>query len=657
MSSWLMPIRPRPESATGRRLSAAALTALLCALAWTASVRAQPSTAAPDAATPTAQIEGDQRRILLLAEEDLSRPAFQLIVNGFREMALSHPRSPGLYFESLDAARFDDAEYVAELKDWLDRKYRHRSLDLIVPLGEAAVGFLVQHKGEPWPNTPVLFVEVGGVKFDVPRDLPNAAGVILEDHFEAALRVVKQILPATERVALVYGGLTIDRNRFGGFPEKVRSAGLGLEPIVLSGLSMDEILSRVANLPERTVIYILVPYMDSHGRALSQNRVCELISLAANSPSFSMPAHDLGCGVVGGLVRDFATVGRLLGEQALVAIENGSARPVGVPIERYTTLAFDARQLARWRIDEVSLPAGSIVQFREPSLWREHRPLVLAALTVAALQALLIGALLFEHRRRRRAELTSRQHLAAVAHLDRRAAMGELTTSLAHELNQPLNAILQNAGAAEMMLASKTDERALDEIRAILADIRSDDVRAGETIRRMRGLLRKQEIETRPLDLNDFTRDTIALVKPDAAARRVRLDADLGSAIAPVLGDRIHLQQVLLNLLLNGMEAMSATPPERRQLVVRTAQTNGMVEVSVRDAGTGIADGDPARVFEPFYTTKHEGMGMGLSIARSIIEAHRGRISAENNSGGGATVRFQLPALTRRHEGRDQPVA
>jgi C4-dicarboxylate-specific signal transduction histidine kinase len=165
----------------------------------------------------------------------------------------------------------------------------------------------------------------------------------------------------------------------------------------------------------------------------------------------------------------------------------------------------------------------------------------------------------------------------------------------------------------------------------------------------MRGLLRKRELETHPIDLNEFTRDTVALVSTDAAARHVRLDTELGPALSPVMGDRIHLQQVLLNLMLNGMEAMVTTPPERRQLVIRTTQANGTVEVSVEDTGPGIADLDSGKLFEPFYTTKSQGMGMGLSIARSIMEAHAGRITAENNRDGGATLRCYLPAAKGRH--------
>lgn len=612
----------------------------LCAglLLTGADASAQTRAAATQAAEPPRQA-----RVLILVIDDQTRLWAQRIVGGIHDVLLSVPNPPALYIEGFDVSRFTSPTYAADFRGWLARKYSDRPLDLIIAIGEDAVGFLAEARGQPWPDTPVLFIETG-VRYDLARDLPKAAGIILESHFRSALGVVKRVLPDTQRVVLIYGASDVEHRRFSGFADEVRAAGLGLEPMSLPTRSMDDVLAQVARLPEHTVVFILAPYVDAQGRSLPQARACELIATAANRPSFSLPAHDLGCGVVGGLLRDFTIVGRAAGTQALRALATGKAQPSLLRIADYTTLAFDARQLSRWGIRESRLPAGSRVEYREPNVWRDYRWLVIAAITVAAVQALLIGALLFEHLRRRRAEVNSRQHLAAVAHLDRRAAMGELTTSLAHELNQPLNAILQNAGAAEMMLASQGRDVDVGEIREILADIRSDDVRAGETIRRMRALLRKQEIETQSLDLNDFTRDTIALVAADARAREVRVETDLGPRIAPVLGDRVHLQQVLLNLILNGMEAMAVVPRERRALLIKTVQNNGTVEVSVRDAGPGITTIDPARVFEPFYTTKQEGMGMGLSIARSIIEAHKGRISAENNAEGGATVRFHLPA-------------
>jgi C4-dicarboxylate-specific signal transduction histidine kinase len=232
-----------------------------------------------------------------------------------------------------------------------------------------------------------------------------------------------------------------------------------------------------------------------------------------------------------------------------------------------------------------------------------------------------------------------------MAHLDRRAAMGELATSLAHELNQPLNAILQNAGVAKMLLSANTVPPALGEMADIINDIRKDDIRAGEVIRRMRGLLQKHELESHPVNLNEVAQETVAIIRPDATSREVQLEMELADGLRPIMGDRVHLQQVLLNLLMNAIDAVAAMPTERRRVRVCTTQSNGEVRLAVADSGMGIRPDRISEIFEPFYTTKTEGsgMGMGLAIARNIVEAHSGRMAAENNSAGGATVWFSVP--------------
>jgi C4-dicarboxylate-specific signal transduction histidine kinase len=308
----------------------------------------------------------------------------------------------------------------------------------------------------------------------------------------------------------------------------------------------------------------------------------------------------------------------------------------------------DWRALRRWHISESRLPAGCIVRYRPRSLWEEHRSLILFSLAVFLAQAVTIAGLLAQRARRRRAEAEILIQRTELAHVARVSTMGQLSSALTHELNQPLGAILRNAEAAEFLLEREHPD--LKEILAILADIRQDDQRAGNVIGRMRSLLKRHSLESNPLDLGDLLEETITLARSDALARRVNLTLQGPAELPVVHGDRVHLQQVLLNLILNGMDAMAGCAAAERLLTVRAKPTrDGSVEVAVSDCGTGIPPDKMKLLFEPFFTTKPNGMGMGLAISRTIIEAHNGKIQAENNAGRGATFKFTLPAKSKSH--------
>jgi PAS domain S-box-containing protein len=239
---------------------------------------------------------------------------------------------------------------------------------------------------------------------------------------------------------------------------------------------------------------------------------------------------------------------------------------------------------------------------------------------------------------RKNAEESSRN----LAHVSRLAVVGELTATIAHEINQPLGAILSNADAAEMLLESSFPP--IEELRKILADIRKDDIRASEIIHHIRSLLRKREILMEPLEVNETASEVVRLVSADARLRGTPIQTEFTAGPTPVRGDRLHLQQVLLNLILNAIEAMADLPDSARHLTIRTERKpDHTIEVSVIDTGSGIPAEKLSLLFETFFTTKENGMGLGLAIVRSIIEAHNGRITVENNVKGGATFRFNLP--------------
>jgi two-component system sensor kinase FixL len=253
-------------------------------------------------------------------------------------------------------------------------------------------------------------------------------------------------------------------------------------------------------------------------------------------------------------------------------------------------------------------------------------------------EGLVILSVIVDITERKRAEEV-RQELF---HASRLAIAGELTASIAHEINQPLGAILSNADAAEMLLDN--EPLPLDELRQILEDIRNDDLRASEVIKRLRGLLLRRKLEMQPLDLNEVISEVLNLIRAETVRRGVVLKTNLAAELPLIRGDRVHLQQILLNLFLNGMEAMADTPRPKKLLVHTTVRDDEFAEIAVADGGTGIPPARLPRLFEAFFSTKKDGMGLGLSIVRSLVEAHGGQIWAENNPTGGATFRFTVPA-------------
>jgi signal transduction histidine kinase len=375
--------------------------------------------------------------------------------------------------------------------------------------------------------------------------------------------------------------------------------------------------------------------------AYSDERVLADLHATANVPLFADQGAHFGSGIVGGTMLITNDLSRNTADAAVRLLNGAPPGSIRVPPELPGPPTFDWRELRRWGISESRLPAGSVVRYRSPSLWQEHRLTVLGAAGALLVQSLLIVGLLYQRRARQRAEFDSRKNLSLAADASRRQSMSALTSSIAHELVQPIAAMAHNAQAGRLMITA--DRATPDEVREILSDIESEAVRAAQIIHRQRAMLRSHQLDKKPIDLHSVIRESLALVAHDTRARQIEATVNVSSNPCTIIGDQVLLQQVLVNLVMNAIDAMAETPPGGRRVTVSTEVRAADVAVSVRDTGTGLSPQINGALFKPFVTTKANGIGIGLAIARTIVEAHDGTIEGHNNPEGGATFTVTLP--------------
>ena len=540
------------------------------------------------------------------------------------------------YFtEYLESDRFPYADVSAALAETIRLKHRDHRIDLVFAIADPALQFAVERRSELFPGAPIVYSGVGRPDEKNRTADGGITAVMRAAAYAETLRLGLRLHPGTERAFIVA------KSRDAAVNESMRLAlsefGQTVRLTYINAATVGDLLATARTLPPRSVLYFIT-FSPDESTALGNREIVGMLAQASLAPVYTASEPYLGSGAVGGVVRSTSETAVRMGEMAQ-RILNGE-RAQDIPIEDADLVpTVDSRQLKRWGIEERLLPANTIVQFRGPSLWRDYRTVVLWTIAAVLLQFALIFGLLYERRARRRAEVQSREHMAVATHVGRQLAMGELSASMAHELNQPLGSILHNAEVAEKLL----NRGALDDLEEILRDIKSEDKRASEIIRRQRAMLQKREHEQRLLDLNAVVRESLAIVAHDAEIRRVRIETDLSTAQCTVTGDQIMLQQVVLNLVLNAMDAMAGVPVARRRLTVRTTKARELIEIAVRDSGDGIAPEVAPRLFEPFVTTKATGMGIGLAIVQGIVATHGGAIEARNNAEGGATFRVTLP--------------
>lgn len=542
---------------------------------------------------------------------------------------------------SVATSRFEDQNVESEFVNYLRALFARGAPDLIVALGGPAASFVQRNRPQLFPSTPMVMTAVEERRVQRSALSDNDAVVAVRQDVPALFGNIVRLLPATRTIAVVVGDSPNERFWQNEIRKELEPVLPNVRLLFWNRLSFADILKEAARLPPDSAIFWVQVQVDATGASHEGEQALRELHAVANAPIFSYDQAFFGGETVGGpMTSAFDSARQTSG--AVVRILGGE-RPsdIKIPTLEYGPAKYDWRQLRRWNIAESSLPPGSEVYFRDLSPWEVYRWQILLITSVILVQATLISILVHERRGRLKAEVQARQQSAELAHVNRYTMAGELTASIAHELNQPLGAILTNAESAALMLRSPNPD--LNELNEIIEDIRRDDARASEVIAHLRSLLKKAPFEEKELDLKDVLQETVTFLAPLATARKVELDAVTHLALLPIKGDRVQLQQVITNLIVNAMDAVTGCAGRVRKVDIEAVRAGNRAEVSIRDDGPGIPSDQVKRVFEPFFTTKPEGMGMGLAIARTIVEAHGGRISAENLPNGGALFRISLP--------------
>ena len=718
----------------------------------------------------------ETRNVLVLYSNGALLPATVSFSNGLRD-GLRSAALVELQSQHLDISRIEDDAHDSVMAERLAPQYRDRRIDIVVTLGVPASVFASQFGATVWPQARIVHASIDGEQLEavVARGEPVVPRVL---DYRQTIETALALVPGTRQVTLLAGASEQDRRWLAEALEDIAPLGSRVRIEQIANLAWQDVLRKVSSLPPDAVAIPVSFFADAEGRAFVPGEAMLAISKAANRPLFVAMGSWMGSGVVGGRVLDSEQIGRLAATLVLGLLENPGAPPVLHGDAEILRWMFDAAQLRKWSIRESALPSGSVVLNRDPSAWRRYQWAILGTVGLLGAQGAIIGGLLVQRRRRRRAEAFNAAVLASVpaqvavldrdgtvmavndrwrtpdgaasgdpvlragvgksltailagsdqlteadargltaalsgvlerrqqdaiveygwgvgvdqrwsqvliqpldraesgaviahvdvscrkraelevqralhqlAHLNMLAGMGELVGSVAHEVCQPLAASLSNAQALRRMMATSRHDP--DEIPQILDDIIAQNRRASDVLLRLRKTVIKEQSDQASVDLNLLVEDTMRLVSDQAARLGVRLALQLSPGLPTVRGDRVQLQQVIVNIVLNAVHATadraSATgprpvPPTGGMVRLETACTPRDVRLTVTDSGPGIAPDVMGRLFEPFFTTKPEGLGLGLSISHSIVALHGGFLTACNPPSGGAEFTVTLPA-------------
>jgi len=581
------------------------------------------------------------RRVVLLFGERPELPALAVLqADLVRTLTSNTADRIEIYNEAMDLSRFGSNNYQSLLRDFLQTKYADKKIDVAIAILSPSLDFLLSHGSAIFPGTPIVFCGIDKIELGNRVLPPQVRGILLKREFAPTVEIALRLHPKTERAVVVAGTSDFDTRLleqakidFGFYEER-------LDFQYLTALPLQDLLTELSHLSPQTLVFYTTLFRDGAGETLVPREVVERVSAAATAPTYGFLEQYVGRGIVGGDVNSLSAHGVEAAKLALQVLAGAEASRPQVAEVPTNKILFDWRQLRRWGISESKLPAGSEIWFREITEWEQYKLQILAITAAILTQAVLIAWLIHERQYRRRAERTARETFSELTAMNRMATASELSAAIAHEIRQPITGMVTMANAALRWLSRENPD--IGRAREAMNKVVAAGHQASDVITNVRGLFGKDTQERTPTDLNTLIQSVLAVVSIDLRKHGIESQVTLSEQLPPVIGNEVQLQQVILNLVTNAIESMISAEP--RVLSVKSEITghNG-VRISIADTGSGISLTNLNRLFKPMFTTKAHGMGMGLSICKSIVESHNGRIWVTAGARRGSIFQFELP--------------
>lgn len=574
-------------------------------------------------------------------------PAYQNFLEGFRTtFSEEYNEHYNLLIEYLDVGRLTDDKYAKYIVELYNDKYKSTQIDLLITVSPGIVPVLKKYGFEALEYSKIISVEMDSLAADQGLIAGNnIVKILMKYRFTQTIESACNLFPACKHIYVISGSAPTDKY----FASQVRNIEQNFDKekqfTYVTDLSLDSTIKIISKIPENSIIIVPTFLSDKNGIQYSTPEVIGLLSTYCSTPIF--PLFDSFIrreGGIGGNVFSFNSLGKVTGRAAMEILHGKRPGDVVVDEESFYQNIYDWRVLKKFGLlNSKALPPNSTYFYKEHNFLIEYLWYILAGILFLILETFLI-IYLYKLNVRQKAlvrQKTETEHLQRIiVREERLSMMVQLTASLSHELSQPLTAILYNAQACVWFLKSETPDFA--KIEEILFKIIKDDKRAGSLISSVRSLMKLETRDKEWINLDEVIQDSLSLFQSEALHRQIRVINNLPQESVFVFGDKIQLEQVLLNFLTNAGQALETSETDNRAIEITQQIDKGMVRVSVKDSGPGILEEVKAFLFKPFVTSRDSGFGIGLAVSRSIIENHNGEIGAENIPGSGAVFSFRL---------------